>query len=110
LAYLKTCLQPQELPLRRILNTPARGLGVAVVDHIQQESCRHGLSFVKVVEKYEQLDFSPQHKHAFEEFWRSVHALKESLLHPVAGESPSQALIRWVQDSGYRVHLQRLAG
>src|SRR5690606_38331636 len=57
LAYLKTCVHPQELPLRRILNTPSRGLGEAAIDHAQKESARSGLSFIKVCEKYKEMSF-----------------------------------------------------
>ncbi len=109
LAYLKVVLSLQELPLRRVLNTPPRGLGEVAIDHAVEKARELGVSFPKVFKDYQTADFSPQHVKAIENFWRTVESLKSSLIEP-SSESPSQAFIRWVHSSGYRAHIQRLSG
>ena len=52
LAYLKVALAPQDsISLRRILNTPARGIGQSTVEQIEQYALTHNLSLWSAIER-----------------------------------------------------------
>ena len=52
LAYLKVLLSPQDsVSVLRIINTPARGIGKATVDQIEQYALEHGMSLWNALAK-----------------------------------------------------------
>lgn len=56
LAYLRCSLRPNEISLRRILNTPTRGIGGTTIEKIEKYAEEHELSFYKALCRWKKAD------------------------------------------------------
>ncbi len=59
-AYLRAVVNPRdEISLRRILNYPARGIGVSTVQRVETNALASGISFADALQKIETIDGIP---------------------------------------------------
>ncbi len=63
IAYLRAAVHPRdELSLRRIINTPPRGIGPRTLDVVRAHALRNGKRFVDALADAQQLELSPRTK------------------------------------------------
>ncbi len=76
LSYLKVLLSPHDsVNLLRIINTPARGIGKATIEQIEQYALEHGLSI-----------------------WNAITAMLEAKIFPARAESALRSFLRLLTD------------
>jgi len=75
LAYLKLIANPKdELSLKRILNTPSRGIGEKTVSRIESFSSKQNLSFLDGINRIEEIEgVSPRIKNTIRNFAKMIH-------------------------------------
>ncbi|RII28922.1 MAG: ATP-dependent DNA helicase PcrA [Geobacter sp.] len=104
LAYMKVLVNPaDEIALKRIINTPARGIGAATVDKISEMAVRKGLIFFDALQEAATgglLASGPRGKIA------GFVALLERFQGLVATLSLADLATRIIQDTGYATKLQ----
>ncbi len=60
LAYIRSAIAPNDLSIRRILNTPARGLGKVTYAHLDEYAQKNNVSFYKALRDWENVDGLPE--------------------------------------------------
>ena len=69
IAYLRLMVNPKDdVSLRRIINTPKRGLGDAALTELSNIAASNGLSMLEACQRADELDFTPRNKAKFKSF------------------------------------------
>ncbi len=103
IAYLRAAVHPRdELSLRRIVNTPPRGIGPQTLDTVRAHALRSGKPFAHALADAERLDLSPRAK-------RGIASLLGALAHArrrlKAGDSIVAVTERLMDEVGFTGHL-----
>lgn len=80
LAYIKASLFPDDLSLRRVINTPHRGVGDLSIQKIIAYQDNEDISFVKALRKIEDIDLKPKAIKGVHDFLESLDKVKSTLL------------------------------
>ncbi|HEY3377209.1 MAG TPA: DNA helicase PcrA [Armatimonadota bacterium] len=98
LAYLRVLYNPDDsVSLRRIINTPTRGIGATTITHLEDLAATRGISLFQMVLSVEHTDLSPRAQTAVRSFALIMRGLMElSVDHSIT--ELTQAVI---DDSGY---------
>lgn len=100
-AYIRSAVRPNDLSLRRILNTPARGIGKTSFDQLDQYTHEHSLSFFKALSSWEAAGLQPKIGVQVTKFLNLLAELK-NLLSSSEAICYAQALPRFFIGVGYR--------
>lgn len=60
LAYIRSSIAPNDLSIRRILNTPPRGLGKAAYTYVEDHAKEHNITFYKALCDWENIKELPE--------------------------------------------------
>lgn len=106
LAYLKCSVKPHEVPFRRILNVPSRGIGDKTIELLADFSEAHRCSFFEAAERWESLRGDAKAGQALTTLLNQLKQLPQSLLFSL-GQSPAQGLLSFLKKIHYPAHLEK---
>jgi DNA helicase-2/ATP-dependent DNA helicase PcrA len=97
LAFLRCGLMPNDVSLRRILNTPPRGIGDTSIEKINAHGMEHKISFVKACAQSE-------NPHVLQ-FLELLKTLPGQVMNPQETVSPGILFVHFMKQLGYREYL-----
>jgi DNA helicase-2/ATP-dependent DNA helicase PcrA len=105
LSYLKLVqASSDELALRRIINTPPRGIGAKSVDHLLERATEKGVSLWKVMTNEQDIGILPP---ATQQACHNLTGMIKGLQHNAQQLGPSGLMQRIIQDIGYESEVAR---
>jgi superfamily I DNA/RNA helicase len=110
LAYMKLALnRSDEISLRRVINTPARGIGETSVERLATNAKAKGWSMWQAIERVDAIDgISPAAREGCKQLERAMGTLRKRVL--VDKTAPSQAGRLLAEEVGFRSELSTLSG
>jgi len=106
LAYVRSLLNPSDgMALRRIVNSPPRGIGRTTVERAEQRAAEEG---IPLLEAFRALSADAGTGRAAARI-REFLGMHDALAAEVPGLAPAEALARVLDRSGYLAHLERQA-
>ncbi len=105
LAYLRFALNPNDVSLRRIINTPARGIGDTTVEKINAYAIQHKLSFLKASYEWQKVGIPDKAAEALVQLFDMMRALPGKLMDPKSVETPGAHLLKFLTEISYREYL-----
>jgi len=106
LSYLKCSLHPHEVALRRIINTPARGIGESSLEALHLLAKSNNIAFSKTLLLWREANVNPKAGEQIEAF---VHGLKQLKMDLVGSASPREVLLAYLQNIRYKQYLMDLS-
>ncbi len=106
LAYLKCALKPQEVPFRRILNTPPRGIGDKAIESLTRFASHQNTSFYQASLDWEKAGLDPRAGKALSELHKLLEKLIQQLLNDFS-RSPKQVLLDFLKGIQYPAFLTK---
>jgi DNA helicase II / ATP-dependent DNA helicase PcrA len=104
LAYLRLSVNPSdEVSLKRVINTPKRGIGDKTVADVERFARGEGISMIDGVDRVDETDLSQRARSAVGEFGSIMRALREMA---DANASPAEVLQRALDSSAYISELE----
>ncbi len=108
LAYLKQAIWPDEVSLRRIINTPPRGIGETTLDRLSEYAEKNECDFQTACQKWNEAGVPAKTGEAIEELLKWLWVFPQRLLEDeTAGKTISERFIFLVRESGYRDFLSQ---
>jgi DNA helicase II / ATP-dependent DNA helicase PcrA len=108
LAYLRCAIKPNEVAMRRVINTPPRGIGEKTIEELTAFSESKSISFVEAVKQADTLDLEERAKKAIQEF---LQLLESTLTRVISdGASAGDRLLSILDEIGYRRYIETYAG
>lgn len=101
LAYLRACLYGSDLAVRRILNTPPRGIGDTSFEKLEAYCRAEKLTFFQTLKKWQMAGVNETTGDHIEGFLTMLHHFPKQLL----VDQPGAALMQLLQDIGYRKYI-----
>lgn len=106
IAYLKCAIRPQEVPFRRILNVPSRGIGDKTIEALTDFSESHHCSFFQAAEQWQLANIESKAGQALTDLLSQLKVLPNSLLFSL-GSTPTQGLLAFLKKIHYPAHLEK---
>jgi DNA helicase-2/ATP-dependent DNA helicase PcrA len=104
LAYLRLSVNPSdEVSLKRVINTPKRGIGDKTVADVERFARAEGISMIDGVDRVDETDLSQRARSAVGEFGSIMRVLREMA---DADASPAEVLQRALDSSAYIAELE----
>jgi superfamily I DNA/RNA helicase len=103
LAYLRFALNPNDVGLRRIINTPPRGIGDTTVERLNHFANNTKTSFIKACMDWQTAGVPDKAGHAISDLFLKLRALPKDLT-SIDG-TPGQNLIKFLNQIQYREFL-----
>lgn len=98
LAYLRAALFGTDLSVRRILNTPSRGIGDTSFEHLDQYSKDQKVSFMKALQHWQEAGVNEGTGASIDGFLRILRELPGQILN----DQPAASLLIFLNEIGYR--------
>ena len=102
LAYMRSSLAPHEVAMRRIINSPSRGIGEVTVQKIADYSENHKVSFYQAVQNWREADIPEKTGENIDALRTFLEELPNKLVQGNPGESAGETLLRVFTEIGYR--------
>jgi superfamily I DNA/RNA helicase len=106
LAYLKCSMRPHEVSLRRILNTPSRGIGEKTFEALSTFSQQEGITFYQAILQWKTAGVDPKAGQTLEDLLQMLKTLPTQLVSTL-GQAPGQALLGFLKRIQYKAHLEK---
>jgi DNA helicase-2/ATP-dependent DNA helicase PcrA len=107
LAYLKCSLKPNEIALRRILNTPARGIGDKSLEHLESLTEKKNIPFWKAALEWAEAGVDEKAGRQIENLFLILKELPNQIL--AYPKTPGENLCDFLVSIGYKTHLEKMA-
>lgn len=108
LSYLKQSIWPDEVCLRRIINTPSRGIGETTLDKLSDYAENNACEFITACQKWKEAGIPDKTGEAIETLLKWLWTFPQRLLEDeTAGKSISERFLFLVRESGYREYLSQ---
>ena len=106
LAYLKQSIWPDEVSLRRIINTPPRGIGETTLDRLSEYAEQHGKDFASACKAWREAGVPEKIGESIDALQKWLWTFPQRLLSDDAcGKTISERFIFLVRECGYRDYL-----
>ncbi len=110
LAYLKQAIWPDEVSLRRIINTPPRGIGETTLDKLTAFGEANNCDFQTSCKRWKEAGIPDKTGQTIEDFLKWLWVFPQRLLEDdSAGATISERFLFLVRESGYRDYLSQLS-
>lgn len=110
LAYLKQSIWPDEVSLRRIINTPPRGIGETTLDRLTEYTQKNECDFQTACQKWQEAGVPEKTGEAIDSLLKWLWVFPQRLLDDeTAGKTISERFIFLVRESGYRDYLSQMS-
>ncbi len=110
LSYLKQSIAPDEVSLRRIINTPPRGIGDQTIEKLSDFAEKQGLDLLGACKKWRETDISKTQGETIEAFLAWLWVFPQRILDDeTLGATYSERFEKLVRESGYREHLSKIS-
>jgi DNA helicase-2/ATP-dependent DNA helicase PcrA len=106
LAYLRFSLAPNDVALRRIINTPPRGIGDSTVEKINAYSIEQKISFLKACADWQKVEIPAKAGEALTHLFSLLRELPHRLMDPQAPGTPGERLLKFLLEIEYKAFLQ----
>jgi superfamily I DNA/RNA helicase len=103
LAYLRFALNPNDVSLRRIINTPPRGIGDTTVERLNQFAINTKTSFIKACHTWQMAGAPDKAGEAIDVLFDKLRSLPKDLMS--GSGSPGQNLLQFLNQIQYREYL-----
>jgi DNA helicase-2/ATP-dependent DNA helicase PcrA len=114
LAYLRCAFRPNEIALRRIINTPPRGVGEKTIEALTNFSSERQISFNQAAMRWREAGVEDRAGASLEELFQKLREVVPFLIDttPKDGlvQTPGARMIRFFEEIGYKAYLEKLAG
>jgi superfamily I DNA/RNA helicase len=105
LAYLRFAFSPNDVSLRRIINTPARGIGDTTVERLSNYAQEQKVSFVKACYDWNKAGVLPKTGETMMQLFEGLRDLPKRLMDPQAPGSPGERMLKYLLEIDYRSYL-----
>lgn len=105
LAYLRFSLSPNDVGLRRIINTPPRGIGDTTVEKLNAYAIAHKQTMVRATHDWRKAQIPEKTGETIEELLGWLRNLPSRIMDPKSGTTPGQNLIKVLTELRYREYL-----
>lgn len=102
LAYLRCAFRPNDISLKRILNTPARGLGEVSLEKLSHWSKAHKKSFHQSLYHAEQAGLSSEAVKSIKSLLNFIQNLKQRILDRTLNRTAGQSWTDFMVEIGYK--------
>lgn len=116
LAYLRCAIKPHEIALRRILNTPTRGIGDKTLEQIETLCDVKKVKFGEGLRQWQNAGVDPKAGSGIEDLFRLLSELPGRIvgtrtdgLSGISGK-PGENFVRFFESIGYKKHLEKIGG
>lgn len=103
MAYLRQALMPNDVAFRRILNTPARGVGDTTLEKIAIFAKDHSKSFIETARRWKEIGVHAGAGEGIDRLFRDLLRLPNTLLDP--SKKPGEHLLEYLKELGYRAEV-----
>ncbi|MFN7455239.1 MAG: ATP-dependent helicase [Pseudobdellovibrionaceae bacterium] len=110
LGYIRAALAPHDVAVKRILNTPARGIGDTSLEKLVQYGVGHKASFIKACHHWKEAGVNDKAGEAISRFLDLLKSFPRRLLDSAEGRSVGGNLEKIFRDMGYRDYLFHTSG
>lgn len=108
LAYLKQSIWSDEVSLRRIINTPPRGIGETTLDKLTEYAEKNGCDFQTACQKWKEVGVPDKTGEAIDSLLKWLWVFPQRLLDDESiGKTISERFLFLVRESGYRDYLSQ---
>lgn len=108
LAYLKQSIWSDEVSLRRIINTPPRGIGETTLDKLTEYAEKNGCDFQTSCQKWKEAGVPDKTGEAIDSLLKWLWVFPQRLLDDESiGKTISERFLFLVRESGYRDYLSQ---
>lgn len=101
MGFLKQSLSPNDVSLKRIINVPARGIGEASLEKIDEFSKLHKMSFLKACQNWQEAGVKESIGEKLIEWLRYLDTWAERLLVLEGSETPGSKFLEGLKEIGY---------
>lgn len=105
LAYLRFSLAPHDVALRRIINTPARGIGDTTVEKINNYAIEHKITFVKAAHDWQLVGVPEKTGEVISALFMQMQNLPADIMKFEGDKTPGSHLLQFLQSIHYRDYL-----
>jgi superfamily I DNA/RNA helicase len=105
LAYLRFSISPNDVALRRIINTPPRGIGDTTVEKINSYAIEKKISFLRACQDWNAVGIPPKAGEALQILFSQLKGLPQRLMDPQAAGTAGERLLKFLLEIEYRSYL-----
>lgn len=105
LAYLRFALNPNDVSLRRIINTPARGIGDTTVERLGHFATNTKTSFLKACYDWPKTGIPDKAGESLTHLFDLLRHLPSQIMDPQSADSPGKNLLKFLNQIQYREYL-----
>ncbi len=105
LAYLRFSLAASDMSLRRIINTPPRGIGDTTVEKLNTHAIQNHVSFLKACHDWKSVGIPEKAGESLNELFSLLRSLPERLMNPTGNDTPGSLLLKFLNEIEYRQFL-----
>lgn len=109
LAYIRCSLNPNDVSLRRIINTPSRGIGETTIEKMNAVVVEQKIQFVKVIRDWRKLEIQEKTGEAIDQFLLWLSGLSKRIMNPKETRSPGQLMLHEFREIGYKDYLASIS-
>lgn len=105
LAYMRFSISPNDVALRRIINTPPRGIGDTTIEKFMAATIEKKISFHLAARQWQSLGIAEATGKILNELFAALQQLPGLLTEQKGGESSGARLLQFLRQMGYRDYL-----
>jgi DNA helicase-2/ATP-dependent DNA helicase PcrA len=102
MAYLKLSLRMDDVSLKRIFNTPSRGLGDTSLEKLVQFAESQKISFYQACKRWEEAGLQSKAGTSLETLLEFLKGIADHIINPAFAGTPGEKFVQLIRDLGYR--------
>ena len=105
MAYLKLSLRWDDMSLKRVFNTPTRGLGDTSLEKLVQFSEEKKITFYQACKKWHEAGLQDRAGASLEQFLEFIAGLSDDILDPQKMGTPGEKFLEKIKQIGYKEYI-----